>query len=99
MVGQCCCTTPLRRGLRPTSSSQRSSSNMEKRALGKGLGALLPEKIEAASPGREVQDILLDHIIPNRYQPRTEFSESDLLELAESVRQNGLLQPVLVRRK
>jgi ParB family chromosome partitioning protein len=72
---------------------------MEKRALGKGLGALLPEVEENRSPGQEVQQIPIELIVPNRLQPRTDFPEAELMELADSVRQNGLLQPVLVRRK
>jgi ParB family chromosome partitioning protein len=72
---------------------------MEKKALGKGLGALLPETAATPVGGGDVQAISLNHIFPNRYQPRTEFSEAELLELAASVKQNGLLQPVLVRRK
>jgi ParB family chromosome partitioning protein len=72
---------------------------MEKRALGKGLGALLPETAPSPVPGGDIQDIQLSQIFPNRFQPRTEFSEVELLELAASIKQNGLLQPVLVRRK
>jgi len=71
---------------------------MEKKALGKGLGALLPET-GPVSAGHDIQEIQLSQILPNRYQPRTEFSELELLELAASVKQNGVLQPVLVRRK
>jgi ParB family chromosome partitioning protein len=72
---------------------------MEKKALGKGLSALLPEAGEPRAPGQEVQQIAMDLIVPNRFQPRTDFPEAELIELAESLRQNGLLQPVLVRRK
>ena len=77
---------------------------MEKKALGKGLEALLPgggQKVAAASAagGSEVEQLPVEHIMPNRYQPRKEFAESDLAELADSVKQNGVLQPVLVRRK
>jgi ParB family chromosome partitioning protein len=72
---------------------------MEKRALGKGLGALLPEAEESRSSGQEVQEIPIELIVPNRLQPRTDFPQEELMELADSVRQNGLLQPVLVRRK
>lgn len=72
---------------------------MEKKALGKGLEALLPEKRErTAMQQEEVQQLPVTRIIANRYQPRRQFAESDLAELAESVKQNGLLQPVLVRR-
>jgi len=73
---------------------------MEKKALGKGLEALLPERRPLhASPAGEIQDLPLDQIMPNRYQPRREFADWELAELAESVKQNGLLQPILVRRK
>jgi ParB family transcriptional regulator, chromosome partitioning protein len=75
---------------------------MEKKALGKGLEALLPDhalkKIAAALSG-EVQELPLHTIQPNRYQPRTDFGETELSQLAESIKQNGIIQPVLVRRK
>jgi len=73
---------------------------MEKRALGKGLEALLPPSgpKTQASVG-EIQQLEVQYILPNRYQPRREFADADLAELAKSVKQNGLLQPVLVRRK
>jgi len=72
---------------------------MEKKALGKGLQALLPEKkYVAAGIGPEVLEIPLDKIIPNRNQPRTIFGESELQELAQSLKETGLLQPIVVRR-
>lgn len=71
---------------------------MEKKALGKGLEALLPERSPATSgSGSDIQDIPIVEIQPNRYQPRKDFAESDLAKLAESIKKNGLLQPVLVR--
>ncbi|MEW6542697.1 MAG: ParB/RepB/Spo0J family partition protein [Nitrospirota bacterium] len=72
---------------------------MEKRALGKGLEALLPTVVRPAAPDRDVQQVSVEQIHPNRYQPRTDFSETELAQLADSIKQNGLLQPVLVRRK
>ena len=73
---------------------------MEKKALGKGLEALLPERRPLhTSPAGEIQELPLDQIMPNRYQPRREFADWELAELAESIKQNGLLQPILVRRK
>ncbi len=73
---------------------------MEKKALGKGLEALLPQKEHTRTElAGEIQELPIDMIIPNRYQPRQEFAETELAHLAESVKQNGLLQPVLVRRK
>ena len=74
---------------------------MEKKALGKGLEALLPTvQFKAPTlPTTDVQEILLTQIIPNRYQPRTTFSEDEISELSESIKKNGLIQPVMVRRK
>jgi ParB family transcriptional regulator, chromosome partitioning protein len=73
---------------------------MEKKALGRGLDALLPTIKPAPLPDvPEVQHLSLDAIVPNRYQPRQTFSPQELAELAASLKQSGLLQPVLVRRK
>ena len=72
---------------------------MEKKALGKGLQALLPErKTLSWTVGQEIQEIPIERIIPNRYQPRKTFEESDLQELSESLKESGMLQPVVVRR-
>lgn len=57
---------------------------MEKKALGKGLGALLPPpKINQPTEGADVQRIRIDAIVPNRYQPRHLFPEDELAELTE----------------
>ncbi len=74
---------------------------MEKKALGKGLGALLPESLPKILPiERETsQDIPLERIVPNRFQPRHIFETDELAQLAESIKRNGVLQPILVRRK
>jgi ParB family chromosome partitioning protein len=65
-------------------------------ALGKGLGALLPEF------GQAEQKTLfycgIEEIIPNRSQPRKHFDESKLQELAESIKEKGILEPLIVRR-
>jgi ParB family transcriptional regulator, chromosome partitioning protein len=69
--------------------------------LGKGLGALLGEYLgeDGAQPGPGVQARMLPigSIAPNPYQPRREFAEEDLADLTTSLRENGLLQPILVR--
>lgn len=65
-------------------------------ALGKGLGALLPEFGQA-----EPKTLLycgIEEIIPNRSQPRKHFDESKLQELAESIKEKGILEPLIVRR-
>jgi ParB family chromosome partitioning protein len=66
--------------------------------LGKGLGALIPS--EAGSVEGDVPrlvDLPIDSIIPNQHQPRVHFDEESLAELAASIREIGVLQPVLVR--
>jgi ParB family chromosome partitioning protein len=70
----------------------------KKMALGKGLDALIPgiEKEEDAKRDFFYCDI--DLIRPNRFQPREAFSEDDLQELADSIKTQGVLQPLLVRK-
>ncbi len=66
--------------------------------LGKGLGALIPSDagmIEGDVP--RLVDLPIDSIIPNQHQPRVHFDEESLAELASSIREIGVLQPVLVR--
>ena len=73
---------------------------MEKKALGRGLDALLPAAKPVSMPELpEVQHLLVDSIVPNRYQPRQAFPSQGLAELTASLKQSGLLQPILVRRK
>jgi ParB family chromosome partitioning protein len=73
---------------------------MEKKALGRGLDALLPATKPVSMPELpEVQHMRVDAIVPNRYQPRQTFSPHELGELTASLKQSGLLQPILVRRK
>jgi ParB family chromosome partitioning protein len=69
---------------------------MSKRVLGKGIGALLPTPAELVDDQRGVNEVLISSLSPNPRQPRKEFGESALAELAESIRQKGILQPVLV---
>lgn len=70
-----------------------------KRALGRGLGALLPVAGGAtSSDGRNVSRLFVDEIRRDSGQPRKSFREAGLKELAESIKSQGLLQPVLVRR-
>ena len=67
---------------------------MQKKALGRGLGALIPD-FEQPEPAPSEIDI--DRIKTNPVQPRLKLDESRLEELAASIRENGILQPVLVR--
>jgi ParB family chromosome partitioning protein len=68
---------------------------MTKKALGKGLSALIPQTRIPA--GKGVTMVEVDKIHPNPYQPRTSFNPLQLKELAESIRENGIVQPLVVR--
>ena len=66
--------------------------------LGRGLGALLGDyAAPEAAPTGDVRSVAVGSIFPNPLQPRKEFSEAELEELTSSIRENGLLQPLLVR--
>lgn len=74
-------------------------SPKKKQALGRGLNALMGEA--QTETGSVASDTLVDitKIQPNPNQPRTHFNETLLQELSESIRENGVLQPLLVRKK
>jgi ParB family transcriptional regulator, chromosome partitioning protein len=70
---------------------------MEKRpALGKGLSALIPEAPEPARASPV--DVDIDRLSPNDFQPRAHVDETRLNDLAQSIRSNGVIQPIVVRR-
>jgi ParB family chromosome partitioning protein len=69
---------------------------MSKRALGKGIGALISSGEQDRGEPSGVVEVRLSSIAPNPKQPRREFSEASLAELAESIKRKGVLQPVLV---
>jgi ParB family transcriptional regulator, chromosome partitioning protein len=69
----------------------------KKERLGKGLGALFGEYLGDASGGSESRSLAVSAVHPNPFQPRREFDEEQLQELASSIRENGLLQPIVVR--
>ncbi len=68
---------------------------MAKKGLGKGLGALITSSAAAEQPRHEM--IPVDSISPNPLQPRRRFNEESLEELAESMKEHGLVQPIIVR--
>ena len=77
---------------------------MKKDRLGRGLGALLGEYAADAPSGKtesgegvDIQRVTLRSIVPNPLQPRQEFREEELTELKASIKENGLLQPLVVR--
>jgi ParB family chromosome partitioning protein len=82
---------------------------MAKPALGKGLGALIsaqpagssslrPPALAQPAPGDVVNRVPLDQIVPSPLQPRKEFVAEQLTELMESIREHGIIQPLIVRR-
>jgi len=68
---------------------------VKRKALGKGLGALIPER--PAGPENRVQMVPPGQIKPGSHQPRSVFPPERLEELAESIRSNGVIQPVVLR--
>ena len=75
-------------------------STAKKKGLGRGLESLLstvaPTKLDF-QPGETLREIALDQIQPGRYQPRRIFDETQLGELADSIRAQGVVQPIVVR--
>ena len=70
----------------------------QKKVLGRGLGALIPGRETAAPASTGLMQVPIDQIAPNPYQPRKTFNESSIEELARSVRQHGIVQPLVVTR-
>lgn len=69
---------------------------MNKRGLGRGLEALIPQV--GVSESDAVSTIDLRDLRPNPYQPRRDFNEEKLQELADSIREHGIIQPLVVRK-
>jgi len=83
-----------------------------KKSLGRGLGSLIgggvvkpaaPSPVAAAAaapvaPGLQLQELLLTSIVPNPRQPRRDFDDAQVKELADSIRSEGLMQPIVVRK-
>ncbi len=66
----------------------------QRRGLGRGLKSLIPPAEETTPAG--LQEVPLDRITPNPWQPRVELAEDQLHELADSIREHGLIQPLIV---
>ena len=84
---------------KPIASNDKTGRKRKKMALGKGLEALIPggdEPARESSPDYLLCDVAL--IKPNRYQPRRRFAEEDMAELTASIRTQGVIQPLLVRK-
>lgn len=70
---------------------------VKKERLGKGLGALLGEYLGEQGADMEARTVPVSAVHPNPFQPRREFKEEELADLVGSIRDNGLLQPIVVR--
>ncbi|MEI6321869.1 MAG: ParB/RepB/Spo0J family partition protein [bacterium] len=84
--------------------SHESTSSLGKnlgKGLGKGLGALINPRVAAPLPseerGERIQNIPIDQIVPSPLQPRTEFRDEQLRDLIDSIRERGIIQPLIVR--
>ncbi len=78
----------------------------KRKALGKGLGALIPPKKSEPQGAPSQEDrkkgtltVPVEEVVPNRLQPRKTFEDGALSELAASIKEHGLMQPILVRKK
>ena len=84
------------------------NNNYKRRALGRGLEELfnneqinfnqIEEKILDSTSTDEIVELPVDELRPNPYQPRKVFDEEKLKELAESIREHGIFQPIIVKR-
>jgi len=70
---------------------------MERKALGRGISALIPIQVEAR--GKGIANLPLSMIRPNPFQPREDFNLESMEELIQSIREKGIIQPILVRPK
>ena len=74
---------------------------MNRKALGKGIEALIPSFEHSTSESEDTTgsvDLLIDEIVPNRWQPRKHFNDEQLEELENSIREHGVIQPIIVQQ-
>lgn len=74
---------------------------MARQSLGKGFDVLIPKEVDASllqEENERVQKLLIQDIVPNPDQPRREFDDTALAELASSIKQHGVLQPIIVAK-
>ena len=71
----------------------------KKRGLGRGLSALINDDFNLEEGEDTIKDIEIKLIQANKDQPRREFKEESLLELSKSIKENGIIQPIIIRKK
>lgn len=76
------------------------TAKAKKSALGKGLGALIPDVDNEinADEGKGILEVDINKVSPNEFQPRKNFDEEKLQELAKSIKENGIIQPIIVNK-
>ena len=70
---------------------------MERKALGKGISALIPE-VEPADKGTKIVYVRIDQLKPSPFQPREDFDSQHMEDLIQSIKEKGVIQPILVRQ-
>lgn len=78
--------------------SSNANASPNKRGLGKGLGALIPQG-SVFTGGRTIVNVDINNIVPNPRQPRTQFTKESLHDLAESIKVQGIIEPILARMR
>ncbi|MGC6416234.1 MAG: ParB/RepB/Spo0J family partition protein [Bradymonadia bacterium] len=73
-------------------------SQTRRNVLGRGLSALIPDANETAPSDRQIQELPIEQIMAANTQPRTQFDEERITALAESLKTDGFIQPIVVRR-
>lgn len=69
----------------------------KKKRLGRGMNAMIPKKDEVAPPKNGLEEIPIEFIQPGKYQPRTYFAEESIAELSDSIKAQGVIQPIVLR--
>lgn len=83
--------------MKPERHKGENKMTTQRRAgLGKGLGALLPPTTESSVDKESIKMVSISEISPNPRQPRTEFRQDELNELADSIKEHGVIQPLIV---
>lgn len=78
--------------------NSRSKDTKKHGGLGRGIEALFEDEPQIEDNEEEIQDLNLSDIRPNPYQPRKNFDDKSLKELADSIKENGVFQPIIVRQ-
>ncbi|MGE4286774.1 MAG: ParB/RepB/Spo0J family partition protein [Phycisphaerae bacterium] len=93
-------TTKKTVALKPAATTKKElTSKKTTKHLGRGLQSLIPAKIQTTEVGKgdKLLEIRVQDITPNPYQPRMEWGQEELAELVDSIKANGIIQPIVVR--